>query len=96
VLELTDERLMSKTDVMIRVGVSFPTIWKWMLEGKFPRARALGGVKTCWLASEVESWLANLPIQPIKGEKNSGFRHQQRKTGKKQRSAGRREARVEA
>jgi predicted DNA-binding transcriptional regulator AlpA len=69
-------RLLSKSDVLIRVGVSFATIWKWMLEGKFPRARMIGGIKSCWLASEVEEWMTNLPVRPIKGEPGASLAHE--------------------
>src|SRR6266850_2172962 len=59
-------RLMSKHEVCDVVGASFPTIWQWMRDGKFPRSRKLGG-KTCWLASEVENWIINRPVKRIKG-----------------------------
>ena len=60
-------RLMSKHEVCDVVGASFPTIWQWMRDGKFPRSRKLGG-KTCWLASAVENWIINRPVKRIKGD----------------------------
>jgi prophage regulatory protein len=62
-----DERLISKPELLDRVGVSYPTIWIWMREGKFPRSRSLGG-KTFWLASDIDNWIANLPMRPLKGD----------------------------
>ena len=58
-----------QVEVMDRVGVSFPTLWKWMRAQPptFPRARALGGT-TVWIASEVEAWMASLPLRPLKGD----------------------------
>jgi prophage regulatory protein len=60
-------RLISKPEVLDRVGVTFPTIWKWMREGKFPRSRELGG-KVAWIESEVEAWIASLPVRRLKGD----------------------------
>jgi prophage regulatory protein len=60
-------RLISKPEVLDRVGVTFPTIWKWMREGKFPRSRQLGG-KSCWIESEVEAWINALPVRRLKGD----------------------------
>ena len=46
---------------------SYPTIWAWMRAGKFPRARIVGG-KSMWLTSEVDAWLAALPVRKLKGD----------------------------
>jgi len=64
-------RFLSKPEVLERVGVSYQTIWRWMVRGDFPRARRLNapGTKTAkigWLEHEVNEWIANRPIQPIK------------------------------
>jgi predicted DNA-binding transcriptional regulator AlpA len=64
-------RLLTKRDVMVRVGVTFPTIWKWMRAGTFPRSRRLGsgkGAKVVWYESEIDAWATTLPIQPLKGD----------------------------
>ena len=63
-----DIRLWSKGEVLERVGLSFPTIWKMMRAGTFPRARYLGPQKTMWLASEVEDWIIATPLRRFKGE----------------------------
>ena len=60
-------RLLSKPEVLDRVGVTFPTLWKWMREGKFPRSRELGG-KAAWIEAEVEAWIAALPVRRLKGD----------------------------
>jgi predicted DNA-binding transcriptional regulator AlpA len=59
------ERLLTRAEVLERVPVSFPTIWAWMREGKFPPARHLG-VKTFWLESEVDAWIRGLPLREYK------------------------------
>jgi predicted DNA-binding transcriptional regulator AlpA len=60
-------RLLSKLEVLDRVALSFPTIWKLMREGKFPAARELGkSGKSFWLESEIEAWIAALPVREYK------------------------------
>lgn len=60
-------RLISKPEVLDRVGVSYPTLWAWMREGKFPRSRQLGG-KAAWVESEIEDWITALPVRRLKGD----------------------------
>jgi prophage regulatory protein len=63
------QRLLNKKQVLDRVGVSFPTIWKWMRRGTFPRARTVGDLKSVWLESEVEAWMSALPLSRLSGDK---------------------------
>lgn len=60
-------RLLSKSDILAITNVTFPTIWAWMRAGKFPRSRVCGG-KSMWLSTEVDAWLAALPVRPLKGD----------------------------
>ncbi len=68
------ERLIYKRELTKRVGLSYPTIWKQMRNGKFPRGRAVGG-KTAWLESEIDNWIASLPVRTLKGDPLPGWRH---------------------
>lgn len=61
------KRLIFKREVLRRVGLSYPTIWKMMREGRFPRSRVCGG-KSAWLEDEVEAWIEGLPIRQLKGD----------------------------
>jgi prophage regulatory protein len=63
-------RVISKPEVIDRVGVSYPTIWQWMRDGKFPRSRKMGG-HTCWLESEIDTWIMNLPLRRLKGDEKA-------------------------
>ena len=63
-------RLLSKAEVLAITNVSYPTVWSWMRAGAFPRSRVVGG-KSMWLSSEVEAWLAALPVRRLKGDKPS-------------------------
>jgi predicted DNA-binding transcriptional regulator AlpA len=60
-------RLLSKGDVLDKVGVTYPTIWKLMREGTFPRSVVVGG-KVFWLEHEVDEYIAKLPRRRLKGE----------------------------
>jgi predicted DNA-binding transcriptional regulator AlpA len=60
-------KLIYKPAVLDAVGVSYPTLWKWMRQGVFPRSREVGN-KVCWFEHEVQEWLANRPIKKLKGD----------------------------
>jgi predicted DNA-binding transcriptional regulator AlpA len=60
-------RLLSKGDVLDKVGVTYPTIWKLMREGAFPRSVVIGG-KVLWVEAEIDEYIARLPRRRLKGE----------------------------
>ena len=60
-------RLLNKAEVCAIAGATFPSVWSWMRQGRFPRSRIVGG-KSMWLSTEVEQWLAALPIRKLKGD----------------------------
>jgi predicted DNA-binding transcriptional regulator AlpA len=49
-------------EVCDRVGRTFPTIWAWMRQGKFPAARTLHG-RPVWVEEEIEEYLSDLPVR---------------------------------
>jgi predicted DNA-binding transcriptional regulator AlpA len=59
--------LLDKKDILEITNVTFPTIWAWMRAGTFPRSRVVGG-KSMWLSSEIDAWLADLPMRALKGD----------------------------
>jgi predicted DNA-binding transcriptional regulator AlpA len=63
-------RLLDRTEILQITGMTFPTIWEWMRAGKFPRSRVTGGSKSksVWLSTEIEDWIAGLPLRPLKGD----------------------------
>jgi prophage regulatory protein len=61
-------RLLSRREVMDITGVSYPTLWSWMRQGKFPRARKLGNLKVAWVESEITGWIHDLPTKKLKGD----------------------------
>jgi predicted DNA-binding transcriptional regulator AlpA len=60
-------RLLSKADILTITNVSFPTVWAWMRAGTFPRSRIVGG-KSMWVSTEIEHWLAALPLRRLKDD----------------------------
>jgi predicted DNA-binding transcriptional regulator AlpA len=61
-------RLLGKPEILVLTGLTYPTIWKMMRAGAFPRSRVVGG-KSKWRSDEVEHWLADLPVRKLKGDK---------------------------
>jgi predicted DNA-binding transcriptional regulator AlpA len=60
-------RLLDKHQIVAITGVTYPTVWSWMRAGTFPRSRIVGG-KSMWVSTEVEQWLADLKVRPLKGD----------------------------
>ena len=60
-------RFLSRREVMERVPLSYPTIWKLMQKGNFPRSRDIGG-KVVWLESEIDDWIESRPVVKLKGD----------------------------
>ena len=51
-----------------------------MRDGKFPRARMLGGRagpagRSYWLSTEIDAWMAALPVRPLKGDAETEAAH---------------------
>jgi predicted DNA-binding transcriptional regulator AlpA len=64
--------LLRKSEVLRRAGgVSFPAVHRWMCEGKFPRSRQVGGL-SMWLSTEIDAWIAGLPVRPYRGDVGAG------------------------
>jgi predicted DNA-binding transcriptional regulator AlpA len=58
-------RYIFKAEVLRRVGFTFPTIWRWMREDKFPLSFDVGS-KTAWRENEISAWLASRPRSNLK------------------------------
>jgi predicted DNA-binding transcriptional regulator AlpA len=71
-------RLLTKGEVLALIGVSYPALWGWIRDGKFPAGRSIGFGKrshVAWVESEVAEWIANRPLRLPKGHK--GYRPEQ-------------------
>ncbi len=63
-------RLIYKKEVCHRSGLSYPTIWKLMRAGEFPRSRVVTkGGKVAWFDDEFDDWLDRLPVRKLKGDR---------------------------
>jgi predicted DNA-binding transcriptional regulator AlpA len=60
-------RLMNRHEVCALANVSYPCLWVWMRDGKFPRSRIVGG-RSMWLSTEIDAWLQELVVRPLKGD----------------------------
>jgi prophage regulatory protein len=61
-------RLLSRSEVLARIPVTYPTLWAWMKAGTFPRGRKIGGSRVAWLESDITDWIAGRPKQTLKGD----------------------------
>jgi predicted DNA-binding transcriptional regulator AlpA len=64
-------RFISRSQVLDRVGLSYPTVWDLMRHGKFPRSRSLGG-RSMWIEREIELWILGRPVRKLKGDPRPG------------------------
>ena len=62
---LRDLQLLTRQEIMALTGLSYPTIWAWTQDGRFPRALKVGG-KNMWRATEIDAWLASLERRELK------------------------------
>jgi prophage regulatory protein len=56
--ENTMKRVIRKPELLSRVPLSDPTIWRLERAGRFPRRLQLGGNSVGWLEEEIDAWLA--------------------------------------
>jgi len=55
----------TKAQVLELVGKTWPCVWQWIREGKFPQPHMLGG-RTIFLVDEIKAWFAALPVPQYK------------------------------
>ena len=60
--------LLDRHEVCALLNLTYPTVWKMMRRGEFPRSRIVGGQKSMWLSSEITEWMNKLPTRPLKGD----------------------------
>ena len=60
-----NKRFIYKDEVLERVGATYPTIWRWMCEDKFPVAVEVGG-RIAWLESDIDAWMKSRPVRQYK------------------------------
>ena len=50
-------RFLRISEVVDRIGVSRPTIYRWVAAGEFPKQIQLGANSVVWLESSVTEWM---------------------------------------
>lgn len=50
-------RVIRLKEVIHRTGLGRSTIYRWMGEGKFPKAIKLGGHSVAWVEQDIDRWL---------------------------------------
>ena len=61
------QRLIDRHEVLEITGLTYPTIWKMMREGSFPRSVKISG-RARWHEEEVGSWKDGLKRTRLKGD----------------------------
>ena len=51
------ERVIRKPELIAKIGLSDPSIYRREMKGEFPKRIPLGGHSVGWLESEVNEWL---------------------------------------
>jgi prophage regulatory protein len=74
-------RLLSKGEVLDKIGLSYPAIWSLIRKGAFPRAVVIGGGKNFWLEHEIDEFIASLPRRRLKGQDDGVPYGHKRKAG---------------
>jgi predicted DNA-binding transcriptional regulator AlpA len=58
-------RFIYKAELLDRVGMSYPQIWAWMRDGRFPMSRSVAG-KVAWIEREIDDWMMSRPHRQYK------------------------------
>ena len=52
------ERLIGRKEVLILIGISNATLWRWIKAGRFPAPMKIGKKKVAWRSSVLAAWIA--------------------------------------
>jgi prophage regulatory protein len=59
-----DELLWSIKTVILKTGLSRPSIYRYMKRGKFPPRRRVGPNRVAWAATDILAWIETCPCLP--------------------------------
>jgi prophage regulatory protein len=59
-------KILRRAEIVDRSGLSFPTIWRKIQAGTFPKPVQLGPNSVGWVEEEFEAWAKSLPRGHIK------------------------------
>lgn len=52
------ERLIGRKEVLLLIGISNATLWRWIKAGRFPAPMKIGKKKVAWRSSVLATWIA--------------------------------------
>ena len=52
------ERLIGRKEVLMLIGISNATLWRWIKAGRFPAPMKIGKKKVAWRSSVLALWIA--------------------------------------
>jgi prophage regulatory protein len=59
--ESPDELLWNIKTVVLKTGLSRPSIYRYMKRGRFPACRRVGPNRVAWVPSEIVAWIETCP-----------------------------------
>jgi prophage regulatory protein len=59
-----DELLWNIKTVILKTGLSRPSIYRYMKRGKFPPRRRVGPNRVAWAATDILAWIETCPCLP--------------------------------
>jgi prophage regulatory protein len=59
---MEEKRFLRVAEVMKKVGLSQPTLWRMMKKGAFPKSRQLGEGSVAWYEHEIDEWMESRPV----------------------------------
>jgi prophage regulatory protein len=62
--EPPDELLWNIKTVILKTGLSRPSIYRYMKRGQFPARRRVGPNRVAWVAREIRAWIETCPCLP--------------------------------
>ena len=62
-------RFIRADELIAKVRLSRPTIWRFGKSGRFPKRRLLGRKSVAWVEEEVEEWMASRVV--VEGDQES-------------------------
>lgn len=65
-------QILRMREVIQRIGLSRSTIYKLMENNDFPKPMKLGSQAIGWRDTDIETWISNRPISPIRNPGSKG------------------------
>lgn len=67
-MKKTSTRILRAAELAECLGISRVTLWRWEREGRIPPKRIVGPNVIGWLESEIDEWMASLPMAAPRDE----------------------------